>query len=198
MLSSISPLGERARASSWRATTTAYLIASTLAGTAFGGLLGALGGALGDRGRRVAALALAVALAGLLVTELLGRLPSWQRQVDVGWIGRYRGWVTGLGYGAQLGLGVVTIITSTTTYAALALALLGGSAGRGAAVGLTFGLVRALPSVLMRQVDTPAGLRRVFEGLEVWRTPADRVARVATTGVIVMLGVTAASTPLGG
>ena len=198
MLSSISPLGERARASSWRATTTAYLVGSAISGTAMGALLGGAGRLLGGRPAAFVAILLAVGLAVLLALELRGRLPSWRRQVDVGWIGRYRGWVTGVGYGTQLGLGVVTIITSSSTYAALALALLSGSPGRGAAIGLVFGFVRAVPSLLMRRVDTQPGLHRVFERLRAWRLPADRIAMVATSAVIVGLGVAAWVTLLGG
>jgi sulfite exporter TauE/SafE len=198
MLSSINPLGERARASSWRATTIAYVLGNVGAGALFGALLGALGSVLGGRARGFAGLAAALGLAVLLVLELAGRLPSWRRQVDVGWIGRYRGWVTGLGYGAQLGLGAVTIITSTTTYAALALSLLSGGVWRGAIVMGAFGLLRATPSLLMRTVDTPEGLHRVFARVEAWRIPADRVARVTSAGVVLALGASGWTAVLGG
>lgn len=59
-------------------------------------------------------------------------LPSWRRQVDEAWLGLYHGWVTGVGFGYQLGLGVVTISTSATTYAVLLLAVLAGGPGTGA------------------------------------------------------------------
>ena len=76
-------------------------------------------------------------------------LPSWRRQVDEAWIGRYRGWVVGLGFGAQLGFGLVTIITSSTTYAVVVLALLTGTPWAGALVGLVFGVVRAVPPAVV-------------------------------------------------
>ena len=72
------------------------------------------------------------------------------------WIGRYRGWVVGLGYGAQLGFGLVTIITSSTTYAVVVLAVLSGTPWAGALIGAIFGLVRALPLVLIARGSTRA------------------------------------------
>ncbi len=90
-----------------------------------------------------------------LVFDLRGApsVPSWRRQVDVAWLTRYRGWVYGAGFGAQLGFGLVTIITSTTTYAAVLLAALTGHLGAGLGVGATFGVVRALPVA----ADGPGG-----------------------------------------
>ena len=99
-------------------------------------------------------------------------VPSWRRQVDVRWLTRYRGWVYGVGFGAQLGFGLVTIITSTTTYAAVLLAALTGHLGAGLAIGATFGVVRALPSLLMARVVDRDDLHRVFIRVERWANPA--------------------------
>jgi hypothetical protein len=120
-------------------------------------------------------------VAGLLLDLRVGgsRLPTWRRQVDVAWLGRYRGWVVGTGYGAQLGVGVVTIVTSSTTYAVILLAALSGSAPVGALVGGVFGLVRALPLVLMARVDTRERLWAVLRHIEHDAPIADRVARLA-------------------
>jgi hypothetical protein len=107
------------------------------------------------------------------------RLPSWRRQVDEAWLGRYRGWVVGTGFGAQLGVGVVTIVTSSTTYAVLLLCALSGSVTVGAVVGGLFGLVRALPLVLMARVDTRERLWAVLRRVEHAAPIADRVARLA-------------------
>jgi hypothetical protein len=184
MLTSISPLGERARASRWWLTTTAYVVSSTLAGIAVGTLAAVLGGLVPETVRSSPAVLAGVALAllaGLLLDLGLGglRLPTWRRQVDVAWIGRYRGWVVGTGYGAQLGVGVVTIVTSSTTYAVILLAALSGSAPVGALIGGTFGLVRALPLVLMAGVDTRERLWSVLRRVEHDAPIADRVARLA-------------------
>ena len=37
-----------------------------------------------------------------------------RRQVNEDWMARYRGWAYGAGFGLQLGLGVVTIVTTAS------------------------------------------------------------------------------------
>jgi hypothetical protein len=196
MLSSISPLGERARNSRWWLTTTAYLLGSLAGGLAVGALAALLGGLLPDAVRT--SRWTLVVVAGLLVVGLVLDLrnqrsvPSWRRQVDEQWLTRYRGWVYGAGFGAQLGFGLVTIITSTTTYAAVLLAALTGHLGAGLAIGATFGVVRALPSLLMARVVDRADLHRVFIRVERWANPAGVVAKVALGGAAAIVLAVAA------
>src|SRR4051812_37518215 len=122
MLSSIHPLGERARNNRWAITTTAYLIGSAAGGALVGAAAGAIGQRLGvptgsAPGATTAALAVAVAV--VLAAELLaprGRWPGPRRQVNEDWFGRYRGWVYGAGFGFQLGTGVSTQITTAAVY----------------------------------------------------------------------------------
>jgi hypothetical protein len=193
MLSSISPLGERARGSRWWLTTAAYVLGSWGGGLGLG-LLAALLGSLVPVSVRGSAGVLGGAallvLAGLAFDlGLRGGVPSWRRQVDVAWLDAYRGWVMGVGFGAQLGFGLVTIVTSATTYAVVLLAALGGDIGVGLLVGGTFGLVRALPSLFMRRVTDRAALHRVFRRVEGAATTGRIAARVA-------LGTTAAALAL--
>jgi len=191
MLSSISPLGERARHSRWWLTTTAYLLGSLAGGLALGGLAATLGGLVPVtvRGSGWTLVAVAALLVVGLVVDLRNQrsVPSWRRQVDEQWLTRYRGWVYGVGFGAQLGFGLVTIVTSTTTYAAVLLAALTGDLGAGLAIGATFGLVRALPSLLMARVVERADLHRVFIRVERWANPAGVLAKVALGGAAVIL-----------
>ena len=103
------------------------------------------------------------------------RLPTNHRQVNERWLDEYRGWVYGLGYGFQLGLGVVTIVTSAATYLTFVAAFLCHSVLGGLAIGLTFGLVRALPVLLTAPVRTPAALRGLLRRNARWakgRPPA--------------------------
>ena len=184
MLTSISPLGERARASRWWLTTVAYVVSSVLGGLALG-LLAALLGSLLPASWRSSPVAYGVVALALVAGLLLdlgvgGRdLPSWKRQVDRAWVDRYRGWVVGIGFGAQLGFGLVTIITSATTYAVALLCVLSGDPAVGLLVGGTFGLVRALPSALMGRVVTREQLWRVLSGVERGAPAADLAARLA-------------------
>src|SRR3954447_15132582 len=182
MLSSISPLGERARRARWGLTVAAYLVGSLLGGAAVGVLSALLGGLVPSSVRSSLPATLLVALlvlGGLLLDVRAhgGGLPSWRRQVDEDWMARYRGWVYGLGYGVQLGAGVVTIVTSSTVYAVLVLAAWSGHVGVGLALGLVFGLVRALPVLSLHDVQAPGDLHRLFERVERWGPPVDRLAR---------------------
>jgi hypothetical protein len=158
MLTSITPLGERGRANRWALTTTAYVLTSALAGTAVGAALGGLGGLLHPSATAaLIVLALAAALAALL--DASGRRPpSWSRQVDENWLRSYRGWVYGAGFGGQLGVGVVTIVTSATVYAVLLAEAGSGRPAVGAVLGLAFGAGRALPLLTTRTVTSPGAL----------------------------------------
>jgi hypothetical protein len=199
MLASISPLGERARASRWPLTVTAYLLAS-VAGGALTGLLAAALGSLVPASWRSGPVAGAV-VAVLLVLGLLvdlgvrgARLPSWRRQVDEAWLARYRGWIYGAGFGLQLGLGVVTIVTSATVYAVLLLAAVSGRLPVGLLLGAVFGLVRALPVLALARVDDVPALHRVFRRLERWGPPLDLLAR----GALALAAVAVVATPAWG
>ena len=183
MLSSISPLGERARNSRWWLTTTAYLVGSLAGGLALGGLAGAVGQVVPTavRTSRWSLGVLAVLCFVGLVLDLRGghAVPSWRRQVDERWLTAYRGWVYGLGFGVQLGFGLVTIITSTSTYAVVLLAALSDQVGAGLAIGGTFGVVRAVPSLLMAGVQDRDQLHDAFARIERWAGSARVVARLA-------------------
>lgn len=186
MLTSISPLGERARGNRWTVTVTLYVVASVLGGLTTGALLGFAGSFL-DLSVWVAAAVCAVAA----VLDLVRRLPTIRRQVDEDWLTRYRGWVYGVGFGYQLGLGIVTIVTSAATYAMLALCLLSGSTAAGLAIGGVFGLVRALPILALRGATTPDRLRTIAARLERLAIGAGRATTVVLGAAAVTLAVTA-------
>ena len=182
MLGSITPLGERGRNSRWGITVTAFVLASTAAGTLFGGALGALGNLAGGPGSTAALVVLGVALFVALVLDLgiAGlRLPTVDRQVDDRWLYEFRGWVTGVGFGFQLGLGVVTIVTTALTYVTFLAAGLSGSAAAGALIGGLYGAVRGLGVLGSARVDSTKRLVRSNEG---WRAGAGRF-RGAPPGV---------------
>ena len=177
MLASIHPLGERARHRRWSVTVSAYVAGSTAAAALLGGVLGATGGLVPLT--PLATAALVVVLCALALAVDLGagglRLPTLHRQVDKDWLDRYRGWVVGLGFGVQLGLGVVTIVTTAAVYLTLALALLTGTAAGGAAVGATFGLVRAVVILAVANVRRPDQLRAALGRMQAWRPLSDRL-----------------------
>ncbi len=178
MLASINPLGERARNRRWSRTVSAYLVGSVLGGAMMGALAGLVGGLVrsgtGDTGGTGWAwsAAIVVVVCGLGLAADLGlgglRLPTVRRQVDKDWLDRYRGWVYGLSFGFQLGLGVVTVVNTAATYATFVLALVSGSASVGIVIGTTFGLIRGLVILSVRGVDRPEQLRGVHRRMQSW------------------------------
>src|SRR3954469_3151917 len=134
MLGSITPLGERGHFRRWSATVGWYFAGSILGGALIGGLLGAVGVGLRSglaslglelSGTAVLAVGAVLSVLGVAFDLRVGglRLPTIKRQVNEDWLVRYRGWVVGVGFGFQLGLGVVTIVTTATLYVALTTAL---------------------------------------------------------------------------
>jgi len=193
MLASINPLGERARNQSYPLTVTAYIAASTVAAAAFGALLGAAGQLIPHDALapRVAILG-ALALVGLAFdARVMGlRVPGPHRQVNEDWLVEYRGWVYGAGFGAQLGVGVVTIVTASATWLALACAIVSGSPVAGALIGIAFGATRAVPILATARVHDPSALRSRLRRLQRARPPAARVVAVvqAVLGVGLIVG----------
>src|SRR5256885_11490864 len=164
MLASINPVGERARNQQWGVTYAYYVLGSVAGGATLGLLAGVFGAGVSDLlepGSFVIAASVLAACAAALVLELhVARLrsPTVQRQVNENWLGKYRGWVYGLGFGYQLGLGVVTVVTTASVYLTIVLAFLIGSAWGGLTVGAAFGLARALPLLSVVGVRGPSQL----------------------------------------
>jgi len=188
MLASITPLGERGRNNRWATTASAYVGGSLIGAALLGAVLGSAGAGL-----RAAIHPDADVIGGLAVAACVAaaafdahafglKLPSWHRQVNEDWLGRYRGWVYGVGFGAQLGVGVVTIVTTAAVYATLVLAMLSGSAMRGAVIGAVFGAVRALPVLALGRVEAPDQLRRAHRRMMQLARPAER----ATVGLLIL------------
>lgn len=187
MLSSINPLGERARRQRFWVTVGWYVAGSLLGGIAIGSLSGAAGSLLPSGTWRAIA-AVAVCVIGAALDFAGTQPPSIHRQVDENWLTRYRGWVYGLGFGFQLGLGVVTIVTTASVYTTIALALLSGSAVWGAVIGAVFGVARAVAIVLVIHADTPDSLRAVMRRLQD-RVSAARLLAVGAQAVAAVAAV---------
>jgi len=193
MLASIHPLGERARERRWGVTVSAYLLGSTVSAVLFGGVLGRLGGLLPIGGGPTVLLVVALCGLGLAYDLHLGglRLPTVRRQVDKDWLDRYRGWVVGLGFGFQLGLGVVTIVTTAAVYLVFALAFLSGSALVGGVVAGTFGVVRGLVILAVAPVRRPEQLRSTLRRMQVWRPRSHRIGIAVQAATLVTVGAIA-------
>jgi hypothetical protein len=168
MLASINPLGERARRTRWGRTVVWYTLGSTAGGLLLGAASGLLGAGVrwlaAPSPRVVGAVVVGACVIGLLLDLGIGgvEVPSRRRQVNENWLGLYRGWVYGTGFGFQLGAGVATTVTTAAVYVMVVLAVLSGSMGAALLIGAVFGFVRAVPIVAVRRAHDPERLRAVL------------------------------------
>lgn len=197
MLSSIHPFGERSRNNTFRRTATAHVVGSLLGGGLLGLLFGGIGwlldqaiGLSNDARTIIVAIA---AISALLVeaTSLERLLPSRTRQVNENWIQSYRGWIYGGGFGAELGFGISTIITTPLVHLLVLSIVLVGSVSGAVFLGATFGLVRGATVLTARHVDSPDALRQFHQRLDALRSRSrsGAVAALALTSVIGLTGV---------
>jgi hypothetical protein len=188
MLSTITPLTERARGHRY-AATVAWFVLGALAG---GAVLGALAAVLALLVQATAlpataALATAAALAAVGVAADLGvaRLPTHPRQVNETWLGRYRRWIYAGGFGVQIGSGLATYVMTAGVYLSVALAALAGSPVVALAVGMTFGAVRGLAVLAGRRATTPARTRALHALLHAWEPASRHLAAALQAAVAV-------------
>jgi len=199
MLSSIHPLGERARNQHWGITVSAYVAGSTAGGAITGLAAGSIGAALATQlslDAPVLYLIVAAATGIGFWADLSGRkLPTVQRQVNEDWLDQYRGWVYGIGFGFQLGLGWATIITTSLVYSTFVLAALTGSALGGTLIGLVFGLARSLPILTTQLARSPGQLVAFHKRMADWSVRA-RSLGAAAQGVVSIAAVLASAAVL--
>ena len=190
MLTSISPLGERARGNRWSLTVAWLALGAVLGGAVVGTALGALGqalaAALGDATRLVV---LAGACAAAAAWDLSGRRLPGRRQVNEDWLVAYRSWVYGAGFGVQLGAAVATVVNTALVPLFMLAALLAGDMAAGLVIGSVFGAARGASMALSSGVRTPEDLRRLHRRLDFH---ADRARRLGA-GAAAALGCAAAS-----
>lgn len=188
MLSSIHPLGERARNNRWAVTISAFTLGAVAGGAVVGGVLGWLG-SLSPVREDLALLivgGLALVAGGL---DLLGvRAPGPTRQVNERWIGALRGTVYGFGFGAQLGTGLATFVVTWGVWVLLAAELLSGSVATGAFIGGVFGLGRALTPLAAGWIDRPSRLTKFNASLARMARPVHLSAGtvIAVVGVVAL------------
>jgi hypothetical protein len=173
MLSTITPFGERARGHRYGATA-AWFIAGAVAGGLSLGAVGALAAlglhALAGSGSGTVLLAVGSGLAlgaALVDAGAFGDLlPLLRRQVDDGWVARYRPWVYAGGFGWQIGTGVATYLMTASVLLVAALAVLSASVPAALAVCGLFGLARGSTVLLAGRAPDPARLRSLHAALE--------------------------------
>lgn len=195
MLSSIHPFGERSRNNTFRRTASAHVFGSVVGGIALGLVFGLIGLGLNQiidlSSTTRTSVVLAAAIAALAI-EASGRerlLPSRTRQVNENWIQQYRGWVYAGGFGAELGFGISTIITTPLVHLLVISIVLVGTLPAALLLGATFGFVRGATVLFSRGVDTPDELRAFHRRLDDLRSRS-RSGAVAALVLTSAVGVT--------
>jgi hypothetical protein len=185
MLSTITPFGERSRGHRYAATAGWFVVGATLGGASLGAVAAGLAAGVSATGTTgaagwVAAAAVAAGGAAAVDAGVLGPLmPLWRRQVDDGWLTRYRSWVYGAGFGWQIGVGVATYIMTAAVFLLVILAALTGDPLVAVGICTLFGLVRGLAVLCTARADSPAGLRAMHRRF-------DQVGPAVRVGVIVL------------
>jgi hypothetical protein len=173
-----------------------YAAGSVAGGAGLGAALASIGslarGPLGLSTRiAVSVLAIVMAVGVILDLGVRGaRVPTVHRQVNEEWLYRYRGWLYGLGFGLQLGMGFSTVVVISAVYGSFAAALLSGSIRAGLLIGAVFGLTRAGSILWAASVRRAPQLVVVDARLRRWDRPARRLA-IATEAALVALAVLA-------
>ncbi len=184
MLTSISPLGERARGNRWWLTVGWLSLGAVVGGAVVGVALGVAGqflaGSLSD-GARLAVLAGACAAAA--AWDMSGRGLPGRRQVNEDWLVAYRSWVYGAGFGLQLGAAVATVVNTALVPLFMLAALLAGDMTAGLAIGAAFGAARGASMALSGRVRTTDDLRQLHRRLDLHADRARRLGAGAAAGL---------------
>ena len=180
MLSTITPVSERSRQHRYLATASWFVLGAVVGGACLGAGAALLALLVHLSGMSVGA-RVVVAVGGALVAvasdvDLFGfHLPRRPRQVDETWLGRYRPWVYGAGFGWQIGTGLATYVMTAAVYLVVLLAALTARPVEAFAVCVLFGLTRGLAVFVSARATSPAALRGIHRRLEALE-PASRVA----------------------
>jgi hypothetical protein len=163
MLSTLTPLAERARGHRYTRTAAWFVAGSILGGASLGLVMAALAVEVRATGADAALLAAAACAACALVAAADARLggfhlPVHHRQVNERWLDQFRPWVYGAGFGWQIGAGLVTYIKTGALYLMIVLAALTADPWVAVSIGALFGLVRGLAVLLGRGITTAQAL----------------------------------------
>ena len=122
--------------------------------------------------------------------------PFFKRQVNEYWLGRYRAWVYGSGFGWQIGAGITTYIMTAAVFVTVALGALTAGPVAALALGVCFGLVRGLAVLLTARLHTTAELFALHRRFDALGEPVRRaVIGVQLAVAVVAMGAAWGSSP---
>jgi len=199
MLSTVTPVAERARGHRYGATATWFVIGATVGGATLALGVALLAGLVDafdvSESARLTIAAVTAALATASDLRVFGfHLPLHTRQVNDEWLARFRPWVYGAGFGWQIGVGFATYIMTGGLYLMVVLAALTGDPVVAFAVVTGFGFVRGLAVLLSARLDTPAkvfAFHRRFDAMGPWT----RAAMIALEGAVIGVATVAVAGP---
>ena len=195
MLSTITPVSERAKGNSYRSTAAWFVLGSTLGGATLGTAMAAVAAAthrigLPPTGIGVLAVGAALIAAGSDAGVLGFRVPIHRRQVNERWLDRYRPWVYGAGFGWQIGAGLATYITTAAVYLMVGLGALTADPAVALGVGTGFGALRGLAVLLTRHLTTPTELRAFHRRFHQAGPRMGRLVVAVECGTAIVVAVT--------
>jgi hypothetical protein len=201
MLSTITPISERAKGHAYRTTATWFVVGATAGGATLGAVMALL--AVGVHALPASTATLEVAALGAALVSAISdsgiagvRLPIHRRQVNERWLDHYRPWVYGAGFGWQIGTGVVTYITTAAVYLMIVLGALTGDPVVALLLGAFFGLLRGLAVLLTRKQTSPTLLRAFHRRFIAAGVRVGRMVVVVEFGVVVALTAVVRSLPV--
>jgi hypothetical protein len=192
MLSTVTPISERAKGNSYRSTAMWFVVGATVGGATLGAAMAGLAGVVRSVDPSPTAVGLLAFGAALVAaasdTGIVGlRLPIHRRQVNERWLDQYRPWVYGGGFGWQIGTGLATYITTAAVYLMIVLGALTADPVVALAVGTGFGLLRGLAVLLTRGMTDPSALRRFHRRFQLAGPWASRVVVVVEAGTAIAM-----------
>jgi hypothetical protein len=154
MVETLAPSGYAGRMRATLAASATFAVGALAGGAATFGGLALIGAGVGE-GSATAVGAAAVIAAAAAAAEARGLriVPQVRRQVPEAWRRTLPITVAAAGYGVLLGLGFTTFVLSYAVWALAAVCVALGDPPLGLALGIAFGVGRALPVVLL----APAG-----------------------------------------
>lgn len=193
MLGTVTPLGERARGNRYSVTAGFLIVGAVIGGVTVAILVWMLRIAVGADPHP--STSLSILFVASLLAVLIDLKPGassnlgLKRQVSEEWVYTYKGWAYGLGFGIQLGAGVLTIVSSAQILLALLAASIAPTLGGVAMIGGLIGVTRGAPVLMTSHVSSPDGLITLGRQVEAGRNAGHWVVVIGGALVSIVLGL---------